>query len=264
MLHIPPGERKAKASALLARVHLAGLEDRRPEQLSGGQQQRVAVARALARDPSVLLLDEPFSAVDQVTKERLYEELAALHQELSIPIVLVTHALTEAVMLADQMCVLHRGKTLQLAAPNDVMNKPASAQVARLVALKNVFAGEVAGHYDGTATQLRWGPITLELNFYPNFRVGEKVSWTIPESHVVMHRVKKSSQPTNENLVEGTIISAVILGGTTHIKMRPAGNDKYSISFSVPSHFARLNHADVGKAITVSLLKSGLHLMKAA
>ena len=102
-----------KVRALLEQVHLSGLEYRFPSQLSGGQQQRVALARALARDPEVLLLDEPFSAVDKVTRRKLYLELHALRRQLSMPIILVTHDLDEAAMLADQMCVIHQGKTLQ-------------------------------------------------------------------------------------------------------------------------------------------------------
>ena len=134
MGHVPAHERRERARSLLERTHLAGLEDRRPAQLSGGQQQRVAVARALARDPTVLLLDEPFSAVDQVTREKLYEELATLRRDLRIPMVLVTHALDEASMLADRMCILHRGSTLQTDTPQavaDAAGEPAGRAARR-------------------------------------------------------------------------------------------------------------------------------------
>src|SRR3546814_10750111 len=91
-------------------MHLSGLDGRRPAELSGGQQQRVAVARALAREPSVLLLDEPFSAVDKATRRRLYRELADLRRTLAIPIVLVTHDFDEAARLADRMCLLNQDR----------------------------------------------------------------------------------------------------------------------------------------------------------
>src|SRR5690606_32997737 len=106
-----------------------GLELRRPDQLSGGQRQRVAIARALARDPSVLLLDEPFSAVDRLTREPLKEELAALHRNLDIPILLVTHDLEEAQALADRICVLHDGTSLQIGTPDELRLRPASVRV---------------------------------------------------------------------------------------------------------------------------------------
>jgi molybdate transport system ATP-binding protein len=113
MRDLPASARSREARALLARVHLAGFEDRRPSELSGGQQQRVAVARALARRPHVLLLDEPFSAVDRATRERLYAELSELRSLLlSMPVILVTHDLDEAARLADTATLLSAGKVV--------------------------------------------------------------------------------------------------------------------------------------------------------
>ena len=111
--HIDRGLREARARDLLAQVNLKGLEQRQPDNLSGGQRQRVALARALAREPKVLLLDEPFSAVDQMTRRKLQQELVILRRNIKIPILLVTHDLDEAAMLADRLYVLHKGKTLQ-------------------------------------------------------------------------------------------------------------------------------------------------------
>jgi len=128
--HRPLEGRTQRARAFLAQAHLQGLEDRRPAELSGGQQQRVAVARALAREPAVLLLDEPFSAVDRPTRRRLHAELAELRQTVRIPIVLVTHDIDEAVALADRICVLDRGETLQTGRPADLLAAPANARVA--------------------------------------------------------------------------------------------------------------------------------------
>ena len=139
MLELPVAEREQRARDVLARVRRAGLEDRVPAALSGGQQQRVAVARALAREPQVLLLDEPFSAVDRATRQRLYRELAELRRGLAMPVILVTHDLDEALMLADQLCVLHQGRTLQVGEPYAVMTRPDSVEVAQLVGLRNVF-----------------------------------------------------------------------------------------------------------------------------
>ncbi|MEQ8281732.1 MAG: ABC transporter ATP-binding protein [Parvibaculum sp.] len=131
----PRETRRAAATALLARVHLDGLEDRRPAQLSGGEQQRVAVARALARRPDVLLLDEPFSAVDRVTRRKLRRELAELRRDLPMPVVLVTHDLDDVTRLADRICVMHKGCILQSGSVSDVMARPASAEIAELLDL---------------------------------------------------------------------------------------------------------------------------------
>ena len=130
-----PKSATTQARALLQRMHLDGLEDRRPAALSGGQQQRVAVARALARRPDVLLLDEPFSAVDRVTRRRLRRELAELRRELSMPVILVTHDLDDVIKLADCMCVLHGGQILQTGAVEAVMARPGSSTIAELLDL---------------------------------------------------------------------------------------------------------------------------------
>jgi molybdate transport system ATP-binding protein len=126
-------ERPTRARDLLRLVHLDGLEDRRPAMLSGGQQQRVAVARALARDPQVLLLDEPFSAVDKVTRQKLHRELTELRHAFRFPVVLVTHDLDEASLLADRLCILRHGATLQEGSPFEVMTRPSSPEVAHLL-----------------------------------------------------------------------------------------------------------------------------------
>lgn len=132
---IPAEARRAEAAALLSRMHIDEFADRRPASLSGGQQQRVAVARALARRPDVLLLDEPFSAVDRVTRRRLRAELAELRRELPMPVILVTHDLDDVIRLADRLCVMQGGRILQAGTVEDVMARPASATVAELLDL---------------------------------------------------------------------------------------------------------------------------------
>lgn len=152
LLHLPRAQRLAQASEWLGKVRLTDEQQRRkPSQLSGGQQQRVALARALAREPGVLLLDEPFSAVDQLSRQGLYELLAELKQELLIPIVLVTHDLQEARLLADQIAVMDGGKILQQADPMQVYRAPVSARVADLVGIRNRFHGRWLGPVEGQA-----------------------------------------------------------------------------------------------------------------
>jgi molybdate transport system ATP-binding protein len=124
MGHRPPKERRGRAGELLRRVHLAGLEHRKPDALSGGQRQRVAIARALARDPAVLLLDEPFSAVDRRTRTRLHAEIAELRQGLEIPMLLVTHDIEEVTRLSDCIAVMDRGAIRLVGRPTEVLADP--------------------------------------------------------------------------------------------------------------------------------------------
>jgi osmoprotectant transport system ATP-binding protein len=128
-------EARARAMELLERVGLdAKLAKRYPAQLSGGQQQRVGVARALAADPPVMLMDEPFSAVDPIVRGQLQEEFLRLQGELGKTIVFVTHDIDEAVKLGDQVAVMRvGGKLAQLAAPADLLTRPADDFVAGFV-----------------------------------------------------------------------------------------------------------------------------------
>ena len=256
--HLPTHARDARARELLARVHLHGLERRKPHALSGGQQQRVAVARALARDPQVLLLDEPFSAVDRVTRQKLYRELAELRRSLALPIVLVTHDLDEAAMLADRMTLLHRGRTLQTGAPYEVMTRPADALVARLVDLKNVFEARVDAI--GPAGRLLWNGIALEASVPSAFAIGDRVHWALPVSGVVLHRHDRPSRGEHENPVPGTVAECLELGDDTTVALAvdPA---RTFLWLRIPTHVARRNAVRPGSAQRVSLLAQEIHVM---
>ncbi|MCB1486154.1 MAG: ABC transporter ATP-binding protein [Bauldia sp.] len=122
-----PRERKrARVAELVATVQLEGLERRLPRELSGGQQQRVAVARAIAVDPALLLLDEPFAALDRALRIDLQVELARLQRSLGITTLIVTHDQEEAQSLADRIVVMNRGRVEQIGSPSEVYDKPAS------------------------------------------------------------------------------------------------------------------------------------------
>ena len=264
MGHLAPAERATRARRLLELVHLAGLEQRRPAELSGGQQQRVAVARALAREPEVLLLDEPFSAVDKATRQRLYREIAELRRVLSMPVILVTHDLDEATMLADRMTVLHRGRTLQTGTPEEVTTKPVSAEVARLVDLRNLFTGTVAGQDpQGGHTIIAWAGMRIEAAARADVPTGEDVAWVVPDGFVVLHRRDRPSRGEHENPVPGTVDAMLVIGQTAQLSLRPDHDPSLPIHFSVPLHVARRNGMAQGVEACVSLLAEGIHMMPA-
>ena len=255
----------ARADELLALVNLKGLEHRRPAELSGGQQQRVAVARALARDPKVLLLDEPFSAVDKMTRGRLYQELAGLRSRLAMPIILVTHDLEEALMLADRLCLLHGGSILQTGAPLDVLHRPASVEAARLVGQRNIFPGRVVSHEPGrNATHVAWRERPLEVRHQPAFAPGTDIAWLIPTSKVILHRRDRPSRGEVENPVNGTITSVIALGDTITAIARLGGAETRALTFHVPRHVADRNGLGPGETVGLSLLAEAIHLMPAA
>ena len=133
-------ERHKKAKDMLALVDMAQYSERYPEQLSGGQQQRVALARALITRPSILLLDEPLSALDPFLRLKMRVELKRLQRKLGISFVHVTHSQDEAMALADNIVVMHDGKIEQAGSPIDVFNKPATEFIARFMGGHNVIS----------------------------------------------------------------------------------------------------------------------------
>jgi sulfate transport system ATP-binding protein len=138
---------KQKVDQLLALVQLEGLSKRFPAQLSGGQRQRVALARALAVEPKVLLLDEPFGALDQRVREELRRRLRKLHDELRVTTVLVTHDQEEALEVADRVVVMHKGKIEQTGTPTEIVDSPDTVFVNEFVGDVNSLSGVVRdGH----------------------------------------------------------------------------------------------------------------------
>jgi molybdate transport system ATP-binding protein len=159
----PKAENRAEAQRLLALVNLASFGARYPADLSGGQQQRVAVARALARSPQVLLLDEPFSAVDRATREGLYAEIAALRGSLNMPVVLVTHDIAEAQLLADRMVVIEAGHMLRDGTTAEVMFDPTVLRAMGIRDAGSALQACIAAQEEDGLTRLETnaGPIWL-------------------------------------------------------------------------------------------------------
>jgi sulfate transport system ATP-binding protein len=139
----PKAEIERTVQSLLGMVQLGGFGDRYPAQLSGGQKQRVALARALAPKPQLLLLDEPFGALDAKVRVELREWIRKLHKESGITSVFVTHDQEEAMDLADRVIVLHQGKVEQIGTPEEIYDRPATEFVASFVGSINVLKGEI-------------------------------------------------------------------------------------------------------------------------
>ncbi|RTL94893.1 ABC transporter ATP-binding protein [Ancylobacter aquaticus] len=135
-----------RVDAIIARVGLVGHENKRPAQLSGGQQQRVALARALVFEPPVLLLDEPFSALDKHLRGRMQEEVARLHGEFGTTFVFVTHDQSEALSLSSRIAIFNHGRLLQVGAPRDIYERPSSRFVAEFLGEINLLPVEAIGH----------------------------------------------------------------------------------------------------------------------
>ena len=154
------GDNEEIVSKLIKRYHLDGLEKRYPRQLSGGQQQRVALARIMAYSPDVILLDEPFSAMDTFLKEQLRIELVNSLEDFDGFSILVTHDRDEAFQFCDEIIILDQGKIIAKGETNEIFENPRKVQVARLTGCKNISKVEIIDDYH--VKSLDWG-VTFEL-----------------------------------------------------------------------------------------------------
>ena len=254
----PMAARAQVARDWLRRVHLEDMEHRLPRQLSGGQQQRVAVARALAGQPRALLLDEPFAALDRSTRERLHEELAELHQQLDIPTILVTHDLDEAAVLADRLCILSKGRLLQKGTPTEVMRRPVSTQVARMVGLANIFNGRVVEH-GPEATLIAWHDHKLRVRRQPAFAVGAPITWAIPAAGVLLAADTAKGSPL-DNPIAAQVERTLALGDHLQLRCRLAGSDSL-VTTNVPRHVAARYNLSPGALAAIRLRGDDIHLM---
>jgi sulfate/thiosulfate transport system ATP-binding protein len=144
----PRPEVRARVEELLELVHLSGLADRYPAQLSGGQRQRMALARALAVEPRVLLLDEPFGALDARVRQELRDWLRRLHDEVHVTTIFVTHDQEEAMELAEQIVVVHQGRVEQAGSPSELYERPANPFVMGFVGPVNRLGEEWVRPHD--------------------------------------------------------------------------------------------------------------------
>ena len=163
-------------SEMIKRFHLEGLEKRYPRQLSGGQQQRVALARILAYGPDVILLDEPFSAMDTYLKEQLRIELVNLLKDFDGFSILVTHDRDEAFQFCDEIIILDGGKIIVKGDTNEIFENPGKVEVARLTGCKNISKIEIIDDYH--LKSVEWGV---------SFEVSEKISPNITHIGIRAH-----------------------------------------------------------------------------
>lgn len=142
-------DKNRRASALIAGMHLDGLERRLPVELSGGERQRVALARALAREPQLILLDEPLAAIDLPLRDQLRRELRQVLTSIDVPSIVVTHDRVDALVLGDRLAVLAQGRVRQTGPVHDVFSRPADLAVASTVGVETIVPGRVASTSGG-------------------------------------------------------------------------------------------------------------------
>jgi len=209
----PQEQIKKRVEEMLKLIHMEAFGDRYPYQLSGGQQQRVALARALALSPTILLLDEPLSALDAKIRVSLRSEIRAIQQQLGITTIYVTHDQEEALSISDRVVVMYQGRIEQVGPPFEIYNFPATEFVAQFIGTLNSLAAEVV---DPAAQILKIAGQKIQAaEGVENKQPGSKVMISIrPE------RLSFVSEEKKANLLECTVETITFLGSIVRIRVK--------------------------------------------
>jgi len=213
----PTREIDRRVHELLELVNLPGMSDRYPYQLSGGQQQRIAVARALATQPRLLLLDEPLSGLDAALRETMRTELVQLFKRLGITAINVTHDREEAMTMSDRIIVLRDGQVQQMGTPTELYTEPANAFVASFMGAANLLSGALERGVDGMGIvrvpRMLQGESALLGVIHENVRpiLNGRATLVCRPDHVQLHR---ESLPADQpNVLAGKVLYASFVGG---------------------------------------------------
>ncbi|MEO9256321.1 MAG: ABC transporter ATP-binding protein [Tepidiformaceae bacterium] len=254
---VPKGQDKAKrVSELLTLFNIGEFGDRKPNTLSGGQRQRVALARALARDARLLLLDEPFSALDDSLRASLRRELLRLRRELGLSIVFVTHDLREAHLLADRLAVFDGGRLLQFAAREEVFRRPLNHRVAQLTGVSNIFEGRVVAVSEASTT-VEVNGLCITCACAPEAGVGSVVDVCIRAERVILRRIGAEEAP---NLLTATIVEEFAYGATHTLRLTPDGAGP-ALEVELAARPYEVLGVAGQKTWTVELPEADLHVM---
>jgi len=220
-------ETDARVLEYLSLVQLESHMDKKPNQLSGGQKQRVAIARALINEPSVLLLDEPLSALDAKLRQHMLIELDQLHDKIGITFIYVTHDQQEALSVSDRIAVMNHGDILQVGTPHEIYESPATDFVARFIGETNLFDGKVL-----SVTKLENGPAgymveldipelgVIKVTDDDKLDIGQEVSFTVRPEKILISTEKFRTAREDINHFHGLVDEPIYSGFQTKFYVR--------------------------------------------
>jgi iron(III) transport system ATP-binding protein len=193
-------------------VGLAHYRNRSATQLSGGQQQRLALARALAREPKLLLLDEPLSNLDAQLREQMRSELRRIQMDWGVTTIYVTHDQAEAMAISDRVAVLQQGLIVQIGPPNEIYDLPLTEFVATFIGRSNIFRGKLLARVGAAEVGLVESKIGPMRCWFKNASpAGQNVTFLIRPENIELHRLDETLL-SDENIVEGQVTGRIYLG----------------------------------------------------
>jgi molybdate transport system ATP-binding protein len=249
---------RQRAIALLERMRLVHLADRYPHELSGGQQQRVAMARALAAEPQVLLLDEPFSGLDAAVREHLQQDLRRLQKELGLVVLYVTHSIEDAFAIGNRLALVREGQVEQIGPIAEVFWRPATSQAAAILGVRNLFRARVV-ETTPEGLLLDWHGLLLEAP-PQTASAGETVTAYIrPEDIKVLYPDRPLTRAVRHNQVAGRIIDSLAYSSFQSLRVSIPNGQEVEIRFPVYAYTPlRLT---AGEHVRLSLRKEGLVIL---
>ncbi len=224
---MPKAQIRQRVAELLELVGLGGYESRYPAQLSGGQQQRVALARALAISPSLLLLDEPLSALDARVRANLRIEVARLQRQLGVTTIMVSHDQEEALTMADRVVVMDQGRIVQIGSPEEIYHNPATPFVADFVGLMNFLSGVVSAP---ELKRVRVGEVELNLHQEIQHPSGQAVVLAIRPEKV---QVVEKAENGRENVLPARVQEVEFIGAFYRLHLQ-LGQTERLIAYMPP------------------------------
>jgi molybdate transport system ATP-binding protein len=266
-------ERARRVADIAGRLGLGGLERRYPGELSGGQRQRVALGRALAIDPAVLLLDEPFSALDQPLRQSLCDDLRHVLGEWRIPAVVVTHDFAEAYRLADRVVVYEEGRVIQQAPRSELLWQPASETVARIIGVRNILRGTVI-KATPDRIQLRWRGQTLEAVNSPSHAYlpspESPIAFFIRPEYVRLIRKDRGAPDAahHMNLMSGRVVAEADFGTTWTLRIvldepGPPAQGAHDLEVEVPRLVYEILEIDRDRHWQLSIHRGSIQVLPA-
>ena len=246
---------KTKAITLLKKMNLSHVADLYPKELSGGQQQRISIARALASKPNILLLDEPFSALDISVKEYLQKELKELQLELGIVVIYVTHNIEDLFAIGDRISVMHDGQIQQVGPVSEVFLNPANETVLNVLGIQNVFTCKVID-ISSDRVLMNWDGIKLEAPPF-NTKIGNSVRiYIYPQDVKIVYPDRPLTRAVKYNQVTGNVVSRKSMAGDNTIRMQLSNGHDLHVKYHNHSYIPIT--VSLGDKLTVSLRKDGL------
>ena len=224
---VPAAEARERVREALALARLEGFEERQPGQLSGGQQQRVALARALVYRPRMLLMDEPLGALDKALREHMQLELKAIHKQLGITFIYVTHDQDEAMTMSDRVAVFNEGRIAQIAPPQTLYNRPATRFVANFLGETNLLEGRVVNNANGFAS-LRLdedGSLHQARCADTSLAAGDSAALAIRPENL---RLASGNEPA----VAARVIDSIFHGAHCRLRLHMAGGSELSMTYN--------------------------------